>query len=57
MNKHKINRRNFLKTSAAATAAAGVAPRLGFALDEYSDNILVFVFLRGGIDGLSFLVP
>ncbi len=52
-----INRRKFLKTAGAATAVAGLAPRLTFAVDEYSDNILVFVFQRGGIDGLSFLTP
>jgi len=34
-----------------------VAPRISFAADAYSDNILVFVFQRGGIDGLSFLAP
>lgn len=54
---NKINRRKFLKTAGAATAVAGLAPRLTFAVDEYSDNILVFVFQRGGIDGLSFLTP
>ncbi len=54
---NKINRRKFLKTAGVATAAAGLAPRLTFAVDEYSDNILVFVFQRGGIDGLSFLTP
>jgi uncharacterized protein (DUF1501 family) len=52
-----FNRRNFLKTAGAATAVAGLAPRLSFAVDEYSDNILVFVFQRGGSDGLSFLAP
>jgi len=40
-----------------ARAAAGLAPRLAFAANDYSDNILVFVFQRGGIDGLSFLAP
>lgn len=61
MSKYKrsttINRRDFLKTAGAATAVAGLTPRLSFAVDEYSDNILVFVFQRGGIDGLSFLTP
>lgn len=54
---NKLNRRNFIKTAGVASAAAGMAPGLAFAEDEYSDNILVFVFLRGGIDGLSFLTP
>jgi len=56
-SKHSFNRRHFLKTAGVATAAAGLAPRLTFAQDEHNDNILVFVFQRGGIDGLSFLAP
>jgi uncharacterized protein (DUF1501 family) len=56
-SKHSFNRRHFLKTAGVATAAAGLAPRLTFAQDEHNDNILVFVFQRGGIDGLSFLTP
>ena len=56
--KNKIfNRRNFLKTAGVAAASVGVAPKLAFAEDEFSDNILVFVFQRGGIDGLSFMAP
>ena len=57
IDKNTINRRNFLKTAGIGAAVAGLAPRLTFAEDEYSDNILVFVFQRGGIDGLSFLAP
>jgi uncharacterized protein (DUF1501 family) len=56
-NKQSFNRRQFLKTAGVTTAAAGLGPRLVFAEDEYSDNILVFIFQRGGIDGLSFLAP
>jgi len=56
-SKNTFNRRNFLKTAGVAAATAGIAPKLAFAEDEYSDNILVFVFQRGGIDGLSFLAP
>ena len=53
-----IKRRDFLKSSLAAPmVAAGLGPSLSFAHDPYSDNIFVFVFQRGGIDGLSFLVP
>jgi uncharacterized protein (DUF1501 family) len=55
--KNRISRRDFLKTTGVGAAAAGLAPRLTFAVDDYSDNILVFVFQRGGIDGLSFLAP
>jgi len=54
---HTINRRNFLKSSGIAVAGAAMAPRLTFAADGYGDNILVFVFQRGGIDGLSFMAP
>lgn len=53
----KLNRRDFLKTAGATSAAAALAPRLSFGADIYGDNILVFVFLRGGIDGLSLLTP
>ena len=56
-NRFKINRRNFLKTTGTAAAAAAMAPKLSFAADTYGDNILVFVFQRGGIDGLSFMAP
>ncbi len=53
-----LNRRNFIKTVGAGTAlAAATAPRITFSADMYGDNILVFVFQRGGIDGLSFLAP
>jgi uncharacterized protein (DUF1501 family) len=52
-----FNRRNFLKTAGIAAVSAGVTPKLVFAEDEFSDNILVFVFQRGGIDGLSFMAP
>lgn len=52
-----LNRRRFLGASAAAAGSTLLGPRMGFATDAYSDNILVFVFLRGGIDGLSFMAP
>lgn len=53
-----IRRRDLLKSSLTAPlVAAGAGPSLGFAHDPYSENIFVFVFQRGGIDGLSFLVP
>ncbi len=53
----KLNRRQFIQSSGAAAAVAATAPRLAFSADPYSDNILVFVFQRGGIDGLSFHLP
>jgi uncharacterized protein (DUF1501 family) len=55
----KLNRRSFIKTTGAASvAAAAGGPRIAFAgLDEYSDNILIFVFQRGGSDGLSLVTP
>ncbi len=53
-----IKRRDLLKGSLVAPmVAAGLGPSLSFAHDPYSDNIFVFVFQRGGIDGLSFLTP
>ena len=53
-----IKRRDFLKSSLVAPmVAAGLGPSLSFAQDPYSENIFVFVFQRGGIDGLSFLTP
>jgi len=55
-----INRRQFIKSagvSAAATAAVA-GPRISFAAsDDFSKSILVFIFLRGGIDGLSVVTP
>jgi uncharacterized protein (DUF1501 family) len=53
----KLNRRQFIQSSGAAAAMASTTPRLAFSADTYGDNILVFVFQRGGIDGLSFHVP
>jgi len=53
----RLNRRNFIGLSGAAAVAAATSPRLSFAADIYGDNVLVFIFLRGGIDGLSFMAP
>jgi len=54
-----LNRRNFIKgvSAASAVAAAAAGPRIAMGADIYGDNILIFVFLRGGNDGLSFLAP
>ena len=55
---NKLNRRSFLKTAGVAPlAAAGMMSSVSVGADPYSDNIFVFVFQRGGIDGLSFLTP
>lgn len=51
-----FNRRQFIQAGGVA-AVASAAPRLAFSANEYGDNILVFVFQRGGIDGLSFVAP
>ncbi|MDX1554751.1 MAG: DUF1501 domain-containing protein [Xanthomonadales bacterium] len=53
-----LNRRKFIKTVGAGTAlAATAAPTITLGADIYGDNILIFVFQRGGIDGLSFMAP
>ncbi|MEJ8566603.1 DUF1501 domain-containing protein [Elongatibacter sediminis] len=52
----RLNRRQFIQAGGAA-AMATAAPKLAFSANTYGDNILVFIFQRGGIDGLSFLAP
>ncbi|MEM9554772.1 MAG: DUF1501 domain-containing protein [Acidobacteriota bacterium] len=53
----RTSRRAFLQGAAALTAAAA-GPRLAFAADGGSDAALfVHVHLRGGLDGLSLVVP
>lgn len=59
-----ISRREMLKRSAAfgALASASLAwprwmPRLSFAQGTLRGDILVCIFLRGGIDGLNVIVP
>ncbi len=52
-------RRRFV-TGCLATGAVGALSRLGFAggrAQELNDEIFVVVFLRGGCDGLSLLLP
>ncbi len=53
-----INRRHFLQ-GAGGAALAGTLPRLTFAQNGpgFNDEILIYVFLRGGIDGLSLYAP
>lgn len=51
-----LNRRRFLQLSGASLAASLAAARLAFAAAP-TDNRFVFVFLRGGLDGLHALAP
>ena len=54
-------RRRFLASTAAACTAGAMAPlvrpELVFAADGVADHTLVLVWLDGGLDGLSALVP
>ncbi len=56
----KISRRGFLAGSASVTATLGGA-KLGFAAvaskSPASRRTLVYLFLRGGIDGLNLVIP
>src|SRR5437870_2683323 len=56
-----LNRRNFLVRSAAAAAAAATPawlPRVTYAqTDTSSRDVIVCIFLRGGMDGLSVVPP
>ncbi|MEM9801775.1 MAG: DUF1501 domain-containing protein [Planctomycetota bacterium] len=54
----RLSRRRFLGAAAAATSAPLVLPRVAFASGRGSSRpTLVGVFLRGAMDGLSFVVP
>ena len=53
-----LNRREFIRNTAAAAAFATVAPRLAFAADgSAARGTLVVIFQRGGMDGLNAVVP
>lgn len=58
---HLHTRRSFLRTSATAVAAASLAPwewlRGAEIAPVHRGRTLVVIFLRGGMDGLNFLVP
>lgn len=57
---NKFNRRKFIKSIGMSTVATAAASNISFSTsssNNYSDNILIFVFLRGGMDGLSLLTP
>ena len=55
----RTGRRNFIAGSAAAATAAAMAPRLAFGTpnNPAAGDVIVTVFLRGGMDGLSAVVP
>ena len=49
-----MKRREFLQTGAAGTLAAGaLGASTALAATPYNDQILVYIFLRGGIDGIA----
>lgn len=53
-----LNRREFIRNTAAAAAIAAMAPRLAFAADGApARGTLVVIFQRGGMDGLNAVVP
>ncbi len=53
-----MKRRSFLKHSALGSAAiSALTQRQALAAPAYNEQILVHVFLRGGIDGANLVVP
>ncbi|MBT4520268.1 MAG: DUF1501 domain-containing protein [Halieaceae bacterium] len=52
-----IKRRTFLKSTGLLGALPLLTPRIGWAMDGQSDNILITVFLGGGADGLNIIAP
>lgn len=53
-----MKRRSFLKTGALGTFAAGsLSSHVALAAPAYNEQILVYIFLRGGIDGCNLVVP
>ncbi|GAB2520462.1 DUF1501 domain-containing protein [Lysobacter humi (ex Lee et al. 2017)] len=61
MNTPRITRRQFLKGCCVAASTAAAGPRLVFGDDAHAApngyDTLVFIFLRGGIDGLNLVLP
>ena len=59
----KINRRNFIKGSGLVTLAGMGGLQLGFARSltkggtQTGSDLLVYVFLNGGMDGLHMVPP
>lgn len=62
-NANQMNRRSFLRSSALASGAVGLATLGGGSLQvalggtSINKNILVYIFMRGGPDWLSFITP
>ena len=53
-----MKRRQFLKTSALGTLAGGtMISQPGYTASHHNEEILVHIFLRGGIDGFNVIVP
>ena len=53
-----MKRRNFIKNSALGSIAAGAfATHSARAAPAYNEEILVHIFLRGGMDGCNLVVP
>jgi uncharacterized protein (DUF1501 family) len=55
----RLSRRKFMALSGAAVALPACFPRVSFARDFTSapQDVIVQIYLRGGIDGLSLVVP
>lgn len=52
-----IDRRSLIAGGAAAAMAAGLAPRLAWAVAAPTSKRLVFIIQRGGADGMHILAP
>ena len=53
-----MKRRQFLKSSALGTIAGGALTHQSLlAAEPFNEEILVHIFLRGGIDGANVIVP
>ena len=56
-----ISRRKFIQGTGAMFTVAGTGLSIGFSPRSFaasgSDNALVMLFFRGGMDGLNFLLP
>jgi len=63
MKKTTLNRREFLKLSSASLAAGVLLPRslsqqiFSTAKPDFPADVLICIFLRGGLDGLNAVVP
>jgi uncharacterized protein (DUF1501 family) len=61
LDRHELDRREFLKGCGAGAAIAAVGPTMLFSQDAHAAenpfDTVVVVFLRGGIDGLNLVPP